>query len=154
MSPILVVNIHGMINARHDIRRALSELKVEKKFTASIVKDEPSTIGMLKLCKDYVAWSNIDIELLSLLLKERGKVSERKRLDEQYLKRLGFNSYDELAEKIVRENMKLSSIDGIRPFFKLSPPKGGFKRSTRRQFNQGGVLGENPKLGELVRRMI
>ena len=50
--------------------------------------------------------------------------------------------------------MRLSAVKGLRPFFNLSPPRGGFKVSTRRKFGEGGVLGMNPKLPELVRRMI
>jgi len=48
----------------------------------------------------------------------------------------------------------LKEVKGIKPFFALSPPKGGFKRSTRRMYAQGGVLGENPELLSIVEKMI
>ena len=47
-----------------------------------------------------------------------------------------------------------SAIGGMLPYFALAPPKGGFKRSTRRQFREGGTLGPNPELPTVVKRMI
>ena len=154
MGLILVLNIHGVINSPSGTRRAMSELKVSKKFTASVVADDETTVGMLKLCKDYVAWTAIDQGLLRDLLRARGAVSSTRTLDEAALKKLGFKSHDEMASKIVSEGRRLSSVEGVRPFFNLSPPRGGFKRSVRRQYSQGGILGDNPKLEEMVRRMM
>jgi len=150
----LVVNLHGKINSSAPVRKALEELRVERKFTATVVPDDPSTAGMLGLCKDYVAWTPLDSELLTTLLEKRGMVSESRRLGDEALARLGFKEHRELAEKILKENARLSSVKGVRPFFRLSPPRGGFKASLRRQYTEKGVMGRNPKLPEIVRRMI
>ncbi|MDA4127929.1 MAG: uL30 family ribosomal protein [Thaumarchaeota archaeon] len=154
MGLLLVVNFHGTINVPHAARKALVELHIERKFSATVVKDDGQTVGILKLCKDYLAWSPFEAELLAALLKSRAKVSETKRLDEKALKTLGFKKYEDLATKIVKDEMKLSSVEGLRPFFKLAPPRGGFKQSTRRQSQERGVLGANPKLSEIIKRMI
>jgi len=154
MSMYLVVNLHGKIDSSVAVRKALGEMKVERKFSATVVPDDSSTVGMLSLCKDYVAWSQVDAELLALLLEKRGMASESRRLDESALTKLGFKTYRDLAEKIEREGARLSSISGIRPFFRLSPPRGGFKASMRRQFTERGTLGRNPKLPDIVRRML
>lgn len=132
----------------------MTELKVSKKFTASVVTDDATTLGMLKRCKDYVAWCPVDSSLLGELLEARATVSSSKDLDAGSLKKMGYGTTGELAARMVSENWRLSSIEGIRPFFNLAPPRGGFKRSARRQFTQGGILGDNPKLEEIVRRMI
>jgi large subunit ribosomal protein L30 len=153
MGLLLVVNIHGKINSPSGVRKALAELKVERRFTASLVTDDTPTVGVLKSCKDYLAWAPLDQDVLTLLLEKRGMVSETKKLDSEALSRMGFKSHEELAAKISKEGMKLSSVEGLRPFFKLSPPKGGFKRSLRRQFSEGGTLGRNPNLAEIVERM-
>ena len=154
MGLLLVLNIHGSINSAAPVRRAMAELKVSKKFTASVVTDDQPTVGMLKLCKDYVAWSALDPELLGKLLEVRGTVSSSKSLDSASLKRMGYKSHKELASAMVSKDLRLSAVDGVRPFFNLAPPKGGFKRSARRQFTQGGILGNNPNLAELVGRMV
>ncbi len=153
MALLLVVNLHGKINSPSGVRKALGELKVERRFTASLVTDDGPTVGVLKSCKDYLAWAPLDRDVLTLLLEKRGMVSESKKLDGESLSKLGFKSYSELADKILKEGLKLSAVGGIRPFFRLSPPKRGFKRSLRRQFNEGGTLGSNPTLLEIVERM-
>jgi len=154
MGLLLVVNLHGKINSSAPVRKALSELKVERKFSASVVTDDPATVGMLKLCKDYVAWAPTDAELLATLLKKRGMVSETARLDGHALTTMGFKKHEDLAEKMLKEQIRLSQVQGVRPFFRLAPPKGGFRVSLRRQFSEKGMLGNNPKLADLVRRMV
>ncbi|TLX98227.1 MAG: 50S ribosomal protein L30 [Thaumarchaeota archaeon] len=154
MGLLLVVNLHGQINVRREVRSALKELRVDRRFSATVVRDDPSTLGLLDLSRDYVAWAPLDEELLASLLEARGKVSERKKLDGEAIRELGFKGTDELASKMMKGEMRLSSVKGLRPFFNLAPPRGGFKVSTRRKFGEGGVLGMNPKLPDLVRRMI
>jgi large subunit ribosomal protein L30 len=154
MTNVLVVNLHGLINTASPVRTTLIELGIGKRFAATVVRDDPATMGALKLCKDYVAWCPVDEPLLVSLLEARGKLSSVKRLDAPALKALGFKSHADLASKMLKQGWSLSSVSGLKPFFGLSPPRGGFKRSSRRQFREGGVLGENPKLPDIVRRMI
>ena len=119
-----------------------------------MVPGDPSTVGTLKLCKDHVAWAPIDVDLLATLLKKRGMLSATKALDSASLKKMGYKDHEELAAKMIKGEMRLSAVEGLRPFFRLAPPKGGFKRSMRRQSSEKGLLGNNPQLGELVRRMV
>jgi large subunit ribosomal protein L30 len=154
MTNILAVNLHGLINTPGPVRETLIELGIGKRFAATVVRDDSATMGAIKLCKDYVAWCPVDEALLSSLLEARGKLSSVKRLDAPALKALGYKDHADLASKMLKQEMSLSSIPGMKPFFGLSPPKGGFKRSSRRQFREGGILGENPKLPDIVRRMI
>jgi len=154
MGLILVVNLHGQINSSAPVRKALNELWVAKKFSASVVTDDGPTVGMLRRCKDYVAWCPVDEVLLSDLLKKRGMVSAAKSLDEGTLKELGYKKHEDLAAKMIKEQLRLSAVEGILPYFRLAPPKGGFKQSMRRQATERGVLGNNPELLGIVRRMI
>lgn len=154
MTSLLVVNLHGLINTPAAARQTLIELGIGRRFAATIVRDDPPTKGALKLCKEYVAWCPVDEGLLGSLLKTRGRVSTAKPIDATTLKALGVNTPEELASTMLEKGWTLSALSGVKPFFGLSPPRGGFKRSTRRQFGQGGVLGENPKLPDIVRRML
>jgi len=154
MDLLLVLNIHGKINSPSAVRQALKELKVEKKFSASVVTNDAATVGMLRLCKDYVAWAPINGELLATLLEKRGMVSTYTKLDASALSEMGFKDFAGLANKMMSEHLRLSQIRGVRPFFRLAPPKGGFKSSLRRQFSEKGTLGMNPNLSDLIRRMI
>lgn len=154
MGLVLVVNLRGKIDSTTAVRKALVEMKVERKFSATVLPDDGQTLGMLKACKEYLAWSPVDARLLASLLKARGMVSESRKLDGEALKALGFKKYEEFAEKIVKQGARLSAHAGIRPFFRLSPPRGGFKLSSRRQASEKGILGSNPRLTELVGRMV
>ena len=154
MGLLLVVNLHGAINSSAPVRKALNELWVAKKFSASVVTDDPPTVGMLKLCKDYVSWSPIEEGLLADLLTKKGMVSTAKHLDSTALKALGFKDHRGLASRMVAEQSRLSAVGGLLPYFRLAPPRGGFKRSLRRQFTEKGMLGRNPDLEEVVRRML
>ena len=154
MGLILVVNLHGQINSSAPVRKALNELWVAKKFSASVVTDDPPTVGMLKLCKDYVAWCHVDEGLLADLLKKRGMVSATRSLDAARLKELGYKNHEDIAAKMVKDQVRLSALNGVLPYFRLAPPKGGFRASLRRQATERGLLGNNPKLDAIVRRMI
>ena len=154
MGLILVVNLHGQINSSAPVRKALTELWVAKKFSASVVPDDAQTVGMLRLCKDYVAWTPVEEDLLGELLKKRGMVSASRRLDGSSLKELGYKKHEDLASKMVKEELRLSAVQGMLPYFRLAPPKGGFRASLRRQSTEKGLLGANPKLKEIVRRMV
>jgi len=154
MGLILAVNLRGKINSQSGVRKTLGELKLERKFTATVVTDDAPTVGMLRSCKDFIAWSQVDKDLLSALLEKRGMVSESKRLDAPALSKLGFKTYGDMEAKILSEGNNLSTVSGIRPFFRLSPPRGGFKFPTRRQASERGSLGSNPKLPDIVRRML
>ncbi len=154
MGLILVVNLHGMINSSTPVRKALNELRVAKKFAATVVPDDGPTVGMLKLCKDYVAWTPVNEVLLGDLLRKRGMVSSTRALDAASLKQMGYKTHEDLASKMVKEQLRLSAVRGVLPFFRLAPPRGGFRTSLRRQFTEKGLLGSNPKLEEIVRRMM
>jgi large subunit ribosomal protein L30 len=154
MALLLVVNLHGQINSSAPVRKALNELWVAKKFSASVVTDDVPTVGMLRLCKDYVAWCPVSEELLTDLLKKRGMVSAARSLDVATLKDLGCKKHEDLAAKMVKDQTRLSAVEGVLPYFRLAPPKGGFKRSLRRQATERGLLGNNPNLDAIVRRMI
>ena len=156
LGKLLVVNLHGLINVPRGTRETLIQLGIGKRFAAAVVGDDPISKGEVHLCKDYVAWAPLDAELLTSLLQSRGRVSGSKTLDEEQLKAMGYKTYADLAQAIIKgeTSSTLSAVKGLKPFFGLSPPRGGFKRSSRRQFREGGILGENPKLPEIVRRMI
>jgi len=156
LGKLLVVNLHGQINVPRGTRETLIQLGIGKRFAAAVVGDDPVSKGSVHLCKDYVAWAPLDSDLLTALLQSRGRVSNSKTLDDEALKDLGFKAYADLAQAIIKGETTdtLSSVKGLKPFFGLSPPRGGFKRSSRRQFREGGILGENPMLPEIVRRMI
>lgn len=149
----LVLRVRGLVNVSHWAEKTLENLHLKKKFNATIVKENSQTLGMLRKVKELVAWKSVDASIINELLEKRGKVNGWKILTNDNLPK-DYGSITELANAIFTNNLNLSDIESIKPWFTLSPPKGGFNRKTKTQFTQKGVLGENNDLIELIRRMI
>ena len=148
------MNIRGTINSSDEVRNALRSLRIPARFRATIIPENDSYRGMLEKVKHRVSWCKADKELIKEMLLKRGIKEGWKKLGEEDVKSLGYSSIEELSSAIAEDKVDFGKLKGIKPFFALSPPKGGFKRSIRRLYGQGGILGENPELPEILRRMI
>jgi large subunit ribosomal protein L30 len=147
----VVLRIKGSVNVPHWARYTLDSLNLYKKFWATILPETSESLGMLKKIKEFVAWSHVDAGLVKELIEKRGKTSGSKPV----LQETGpYNSIDALASDIAKDKVRLSSLQVIKPWFALNPPRGGFKRKTKTQYNQKGILGEDRELADIIRRMI
>lgn len=147
----VVLRIKGSVNVPHWARYTLDSLNLYKKFWATILPETPESLGMLKKIKEFVAWTHVDAGLVKELIEKRGKISGSKPV----LQENGpYNSIDALASDIAKDKVRLSSLQVIKPWFALNPPRGGFKRKTKTQYNQKGILGEDRELADIIRRMI
>jgi large subunit ribosomal protein L30 len=77
-------------------------------------------------------------------------------IDDSNIAGKGSQSIDvgKIVSAISQNELYLSKISGIKPWFALNPPKGGFKRGSKRSFSQNGILGENKELVSIVKRMM
>jgi large subunit ribosomal protein L30 len=152
---LLVVNLRGLVNTRTPVRTTLEQLSIARRFNATIVPDNPVYRGMLNISKEHVAWCKLDGDLAQKLL-QRSEKSTGVRFEEGEMKKRSenYSSFSEFAKGLESGKAKLNDVQTMRPFFRLKPPKGGFRRSTRRQFTDGGVLGRNEELPKLVERML
>ena len=151
---LLVVNLRGMVNTRRPVRETLEQLRVVKRFNATIVPDNEVYRGMLNAAKEHVAWCALDATTAESLLSKRAEVSTGTKATEANLKGKKYTSFSELASALASGEASLEEGLGFRLFFRLSPPRGGFKRSIRRQFGEGGILGPNRELPKLVEQMV
>jgi large subunit ribosomal protein L30 len=149
----LVIRIRGLVNIPSWAEKTLESLNLRRKFNATIIRENHQTLGMLRKVKDIVAWKSVDESIIKDLLETRGRKKGFHALDQSSLPST-YKNIDDLANAIHKNNIGLSDIEDLKPWFSLSPPKGGFKRKIKTQFNQKGVLGENNELIDLVRRMI
>ncbi len=154
MAQLVVVRVRGTVNTRYDVRKTLELLKLRRLYSATIVPKDSYYLGMLNLAKDHIAWGEIDFETAKRLFVERGRTVEGKRVDESVAKAEGFEDLDKMISSVVDGATKLNQLKKVKQYFNLSPPKGGFKRSTKKPFNAGGVLGENRQILSLISRMI
>jgi large subunit ribosomal protein L30 len=147
----VVLRIKGSVNVPHWAKYTLDSLNLYKKFWATILPETPESLGMLRKIKEFVAWSHVDAGLVKELIEKRGKTSGSKPV----LQEAGpYNSIDALASDIAKDKVRLSSLQVLKPWFALNPPRGGFKRKTKTQYNQKGILGEDRELADIIRRMI
>jgi large subunit ribosomal protein L30 len=149
----VVLRIKGTVNVPHWARYTLDNLSLYKKFWATILPETPESIGMLRKIKDFVAWSHVDASFVKELLEKRGKTIGSKPL--KFLPDSApYNDIDELAADLAKDKIRLSSLQMVKPWFALNPPRGGFRRKTKTQYHQKGVLGEDKELVEIIKRMI
>jgi large subunit ribosomal protein L30 len=149
----VVLRIKGTVNVPHWARYTLDNLSLYKKFWATILPETPESIGMLRKIKDFVAWSHVDASFVKELLEKRGKTIGSKPL-KLLPDSAPYNDIDELAADLAKDKIRLSSLQMVKPWFALNPPRGGFKRKTKTQYHQRGVLGEDKELVEIIKRMI
>jgi large subunit ribosomal protein L30 len=149
----VVLRIKGTVNVPYWAKYTLDSLNLHKKFWATILPETQESLGMLKKIKDFVAWTNVDAGLVKDLLEKRGKAEGSNSF--KLLPQAGdYRSVEELASDIAKDKVRLSNLQMVKPWFALSPPRGGFKKNTKRPYNQNGILGEDKELAQLIRRMI
>jgi len=149
----LVVRIKGTVNIPQQAKKTLDGLNLGKRFRATIVPESSEYLGMLRKVKDEVAWTKADANIVKGLLEKRGRGAGYRPITKPDLPK-EYNSINDLASAIAENRVAMSNLRGIKPWFALSPPKGGFKRKTKTQYMQDGILGEDVELANIVKRML
>jgi|GEM_PF-52641 len=171
----LVVRMKGTVNVPQWANLTLENLHLNKKFRATIIPENNQTLGMLRKVKEHVSWTSIDKEFIKEFIEKKGRLIESnlgtktataggqvnninnndsKSSDEGENKKSLNYDFEKIATDISQNQTYLSKITGIKPWFALNPPRGGFKKKSKRSFSQDGILGENKELVSLVRRMM
>ena len=149
----LVVRIRGTVNIPYWANNTLDNLNLDKRFRATVMPENPESLGMLRKVKEMVAWTSADATIIKELLEKRGKKTGFKPITNSDLPE-GYNTIEELASAIADNKIALSKIRSIKPWFALNSPRGGFKRKTKTQYSQDGILGEDKGLTDIVKRML
>jgi len=150
----LVIRIKGQADVPHWANTTLNLLKLEKKYRAIILPVKENTEGMLRKVQHFVSWQEIDLPTTKELLDKKGRRTGYKKITSEDISKAGFKTIDELATSLSEGKTSMSKLKSLKPWFALSPPKHGFKRSTKRLYGQKGILGHNKELTTLVKRMM
>ena len=150
----LVVRICGQPDVPYWATTTMSLLKLEKRYRATIIPEKENTLGMLRKIQHYISWQEIDVETTKQLLDKKARKSGYKKVTDEDITAIGFESVDELASALTEGKATLSKLKPLKPWFALDPPRKGFKRSTKRLYGQKGVLGYNKELSVIVKRMM
>lgn len=136
-----VIRIRGTVNVSPKIKKTLEMLKLYKPHHAVLVDEKTTRRRMVVRAKDYVAFGEIQPNILSELLAKRGRLEGDKRISSEKLKQIGAKDFEELAGMVLGGQKKLKDV-GIKEVFRLNSPKKGFRRAGIKQsFKAGGNLG-------------
>jgi large subunit ribosomal protein L30 len=167
----LVVRMKGTVNVPRWANLTLENLHLNKKFRATIIPENEQTLGMLRKIKELVSWSSVDDAFIKEFIEKKARISASKLATAPTTTMANGMNNDDAENKIedkthqntdlstvittISQNQTyLSKISGIKPWFALNPPKGGFRKKSKRSYSQNGILGENKELISLVKRMM
>lgn len=153
---LLAIRLRSGAKMGGEMEYALRTLRLGRRFHAVLVPNKPEYIGMLKKVKDLITWGEPSLEKLALLLERRGRIEGADRIDGDALKKLGYGSVEEIARGILEGRISPKELyrRGLKPVFRLHPPKGGFKGSIKKPYGSGGELGYRGRgIDELIERM-
>ena len=140
---LAVIRISGILHVRNDMANTLDRLMLRRKYSCVLISSNNKNLcGMLKKVRNFVSYGTIDNNILEKLIKERGKSVEGN-------KRKVKIDDNEVVKGLI-EGKKLNEF-GLKPFFRLHPPRGGIKS---KMHYPKGVLGENKEINKLIERML
>ncbi|MBM3232454.1 hypothetical protein FJZ21_03720 [Candidatus Pacearchaeota archaeon] len=137
---ILVIRISGMVDVPEEVDAALYNIKLRRKYAAILMHENPENNKLLNKIRSFVAFGKVTNENLVKLISLRAESTKKGKID---------------AESIVKNLDKKSlSEQGVKPFFRLHPPRGGIE--SKKHFGTGkGILGDNKEhINALLERML
>lgn len=151
---LAVIRVRGLSGVFREIDETLRMLHLTRNCHATLIDDRASYLGMLRKAKDYLVWGEVSREGVALLLGKRGKLVGNKKLTAEYVQGIGYESIDDLAEAIYELKVEYRSLRGVKPLFRLHPPKKGFKGKVKKSYAAGGVTGYRGEvINDLIKRM-
>ncbi len=155
---VAIIRLRGRVGVPYDVEYTLKLLRLVKKYHCTVYPMTESLQGILNNVKDWITWGEIDLDTLTALFKKRGRVKGGEILTDEFIrKNFNLESIEELAKAIYEGRLKLHKLKefGIKPVFRLHPPKGGFKGSIKKPYRDGGELGyRGSEINNLLKRMI
>lgn len=150
-----VVRVRGTANIRRDVRDTLEMLHLPRPNHCVVVPPREEYLGMLRKTKDYVTWGELNPEVLSKLLTSKARVMGDRPLTAEFVKKsLGFPSLKALSKALVDGEAEMTKLEGVKPVFRLHPPKRGYE-GTKRPYANGGALGyRGESINDLILRML
>ena len=152
---IVAVKIRGEVSAQREARETNMFLGLSHTNHAILIDNRPAYLGMLQRSQSYVTWGEASKEVVTAMIKERGRTGGGKKITDEYAQKLGFKNLDDLADAIFNCKTEITKLDGVQKTFRLRPPKKGYKGKTKKSFRAGGESGyRGEAINKLVERMV
>jgi len=140
---ILMIRIVGLTGINEEIENTLYRLRLRRKYACVLLPETAEILGMVKKLENFSAYGKADKEMLKELIIKRGRSPGDKAIKVDAGK---------IVDELMSGKKKLEDF-GIKPFFRLSPPKGGLK-SSKKHYPKGVLGNHNDKINDLLRRML
>jgi len=148
---LAVIRVRGVSDIHKGIKETMNMLRLQRNCHATLLDNRPAYLGMLQKAQHYLAWGEISIETLTLLLARRGRLVGNKKLTDEYAQKIGRKSLNDLAEALIRGEVEFRSLPNVKPVFRLHPPSKGFKGKVKRSYASEGVTGYR---GEAINKLL
>ncbi|MEF8878921.1 MAG: 50S ribosomal protein L30 [Candidatus Thermoplasmatota archaeon] len=149
------VRVKGKINIKPDTKKTLQLLNLTRANHCVILPENKKIKGMLQTAKDYITWGEINQDILSKMIQERGRLEGDQPVNKDHLKKeTSYKDVKSLVEAIIKGKTQYKEIPSVKPIFRLSPPEKGY-RSVKKPYSLKGSLGyRGEKINDLLERMI
>lgn len=138
---IIVIRISGLVEVPSKIQETLFRMRLRRKYTAVLIEPTKENLKLLQKVRNFSAYGPINKEMLEQLIEKRGEMIDKS-------KKI---SKDKIISEIPKKS--LSEL-GMKPFFRLHPPRKGIDSKLHFPLKRG-VLGDNgEKINELLGRML
>jgi large subunit ribosomal protein L30 len=152
------VRIRGVPGMKRTILDTLKMLRMHKVNHGVLIWGDISYMGMLRKCKDYIAYGEIDEKALLRLLRARGKIEGNKPLTDEHINNLTkYKNIKEFSKALLSGEIQYRTQDvyKLKPVFRLHPPRKGHRGTIKRHYNEGGTLGYVDQfINDLIHKMI
>ncbi|MFH0986523.1 MAG: 50S ribosomal protein L30 [Candidatus Micrarchaeota archaeon] len=146
---IAIIRLRGNAKMRTTIESTLQMLNLKTVNNCTVIPDTKIYRGMLQNAKDFITFGPIKKEVFEQMLLKWGRTADNGRLTDSYLKEKKFD-----ITKFMDGKMKLKDA-GIKPVFRLHPPRGGHKGGIKKPVSMKGSLGDRKeKINDLLLKMI
>ena len=152
-----VVRVRGGAHADAPLKETMHHLHLTRQNHAVILPEREELRHMVTKVQGYVTWGPVSVPTVEALLRTRALTEDGKMIaDGAVPAATGAKDLKALAERVHKEGSL--KIPGVKPLFRLHPPKGGW-RSTKKPYTLGGALGyreagTKADMDKLLERMI
>ncbi len=153
---VLAIRVRGQVRVKPQIEDTLDKLLLGRLHQARLFKVTPSILGMITKSKDYITWGEPTEDVIVKLLTKRGRLPGNKKLTDDYVKKNSkLSSIKALAKAIAGGKASVSDVEGLKPIFRLTPPKSGYRGKKYLPVGMGGITGyRGEEINDLALRML
>ncbi|MFH0817012.1 MAG: 50S ribosomal protein L30 [Candidatus Micrarchaeota archaeon] len=147
---IAVVRVRGKVDVAGRLNDTMRMMGLTRVNHCSFVNE--NQIGMIRLCKDYLTWGEVDKETMGALIMKRGMKIGNKRITPDDVSKAGFQSIDDFVSKFFNSETDFAKL-GIKKVFRLHPPRKGHGH-IKLVYPEGGLGNRKGEMSELLKRMM